>query len=387
VDRREGQTKHEDANALLNGLLRVDRALQGRPTFASLGRVIGDTLQVSFYRLAALAPDGSLIIHASAGRAPAGRRRIRSAMARLPRLAEAVERQRPVVMHFADTENPTQPEKAALFTATARTGVLIPFIAEGSTRGLMIVGEERDSLHGRLGPARIAALQLVAERAGSILRIHDLLERKRDAELRRRTRASAALQRQRLAMDLHDHVGQALTTLLLQVRSAIVEDQAGQSDLRLVEHAAKDALNAARELAYGLHHLDEGSDPIQDARAYAELLSKDGGCILTWEDSRVDRHLSVRTAHEVGQVINESVSNVVRHANATLLAVRLTTEAGRLRVTVSDNGVGFVRYAARPSYGLGLVSSAQRLKGLGGSFDASPGTVGGTVVTLEAPLS
>jgi signal transduction histidine kinase len=387
VDRREGgQSKHEDAQALLNGPLRVDRALQGRPTFASLARVIGTTLEVSFCRLASLDPDGRLTIHASVGRAPGGRRRVRSAMARLPQLAEAIEQQAPLVLHFEDLDNPKQPERASLFTAATRAGVLIPFIADGSTRGLMIVGEERDSLDDRLGPARIAALQLVAERAGAILRVHNLLDRKRDAELRRRTRASVALQRRRLAMDLHDQVGQALTTLLLQVRSAIAEDHAGQSDLHLVERAAKDALDAARELAYGLHYLDENSDPIQDARAYAELMSKAGGCLLSWDDSRVERHLPVRTTHEVAQVIKEAVSNVVRHAGATSLSVSITTGGGRLRVNVSDDGVGYVHDPARPNYGLGLASSAQRLKGVGGLFSISPRPQGGTVVTLEAPL-
>jgi signal transduction histidine kinase len=388
VDRREGgQTKHEDAHALLNGPLRIDRALQGRPTFGSLARAIGTTLEVSFCRLASLDADGLLTIHATAGRAPDGRRRVRSAMARLPQLAEAMERQAPVPLHFDDQDSSNRLEQKLLFTASTKAGVLIPFLADGSTRGLMIVGEERDSLDDHLGAARIAALQLVADRAGAILRIHELLYRKRDAELRRRTRVSVAQQRRRLAMDLHDQVGQALTTLLLHVRSAIAEDQAGNSDLHAVERAAKDALNAARELAYGLHYLDESSDPIQDARGYAELVTSAEGCLLTWEDSRVARRLSVRTAHEVGQVIKEAVSNVVRHANATSLEVRITAAAGRVRVTVSDDGVGFIHDPARPSYGLGLASSAQRLKAVGGSFTTAPGPQGGTVVTLEAPLA
>ncbi len=388
VDRREGgQSKHEDVHALLNGPLRIDRVLQGRPSFASLARTIGTTLEVSFCRLASLDPDGRLTIHATAGRAPDERRRVRSAPARLPQLAEAMAQQVPVVLHFEDLDGTNRPEKELLFTASTRGGVLIPFMADGLTRGLMIVGEERDSLNDRLGAARIAALQLVADRAGAILRIHDLLDRKRDAELRRRTRVSVALQRRRLAMDLHDQVGQALTTLLLQVRSAIAEDRAGHSGLGMVERAAKDALNAARELAYGLHYLDENSDPIEDARSYAELLTKAEGCILSWDDSRVQRSLSVRTAHEIGQVIKETVSNVVRHANATSVTVQITAGAGRLQVTVSDDGIGFIHDAARPNYGLGLASSAQRLRAVGGSFGTATGLQGGTVVNLEAPLS
>jgi signal transduction histidine kinase len=388
VDRREGgQTKHEDVHVLLNGPLRIDRVLQGRPTFASLARTIGTTLEVSFCRLASLDPDGRLTIHATAGRAPDERRRVRSAPARLPQLAEAMAQQLPVVLHFEDLDSTDRPEKELLFTASTKAGVLIPFMADGLTRGLMIVGEERDSLNDRLGAARIAALQLVADRAGAILRIHDLLDRKRDAELRRRTRVSVALQRRRLAMDLHDQVGQALTTLLLHVRSAIAEDRAGQSGLGMVERAAKDALNAARELAYGLHYLDENSDPIEDARSYAELLTKAEGCILSWDDSRVQRGLSVRTAHEVGQVIKETVSNVVRHASATSVSVFISASAGRLQVTVSDDGIGFIHDAARPNYGLGLASSAERLRAVGGSFGTATGPQGGTVVNLEAPLN
>jgi signal transduction histidine kinase len=55
-------------------------------------------------------------------------------------------------------------------------------------------------------------------------------------------------------------------------------------------------------------------------------------------------------------------------------------------VTVCDDGVGFIHDAAHPSFGLGLASSAQRLKAVGGSFSTAPGPEGGTVVSLEAPI-
>jgi len=91
---------------------------------------------------------------------------------------------------------------------------------------------------------------------------------------------------------------------------------------------------------------------------------------------------------EIGRVVKESVTNVVRHANAKRVRVRLEYPDGRIRVTVHDNGIGFTPHDVRPSRdgrGLGLVGNAERMARLGGVFDVRSSPKGGTLVLIEAP--
>jgi two-component system sensor histidine kinase DegS len=92
--------------------------------------------------------------------------------------------------------------------------------------------------------------------------------------------------------------------------------------------------------------------------------------------------------HEIGRVVKESISNVVRHARAKNVRIRLEYPNGLIRITIQDDGVGFTMHQVRPSRdgrGLGLVGNAERMARLGGVFDVRTSRKGGTLVLIEAP--
>jgi two-component system sensor histidine kinase NreB len=89
------------------------------------------------------------------------------------------------------------------------------------------------------------------------------------------------------------------------------------------------------------------------------------------------------------RVTQESLTNVARHASATLVAVRLGLHEGLLRLEIEDNGRGFIlpQVSAPFSPGLGILGMKERVTDLGGSFVLSSQEGKGTHITVEIPQS
>ncbi len=192
-------------------------------------------------------------------------------------------------------------------------------------------------------------------------------------------------ERRRLSRDLHDQVGQPLSALLIRLRWAMAQGRMAPEDLRVLEEAAQDALNATRTIASGLRPRAERIDPLEDARRYAATVLAAAGCRLSWIDRRTHTALAARSAREIASVIKESVTNVVRHARAQAVKIRLESSDGRIRITIRDDGVGLGLEQATGTNGIGLRGSAERLAELGGVFEVRRGATMGTVIRIEAP--
>lgn len=193
--------------------------------------------------------------------------------------------------------------------------------------------------------------------------------------------------RSRVARDLHDGVGQSLSSLLVQIRVAMARGEASPDDLRSFEHGAQEALHTVRTFAYNVR-LNPASEELESARRFAERILATSGSTFSWVDRRHNRRLGRKVASQVAWVIRESVTNVVHYARAACVEVRLEDSHGRIRVTVRDDGVGFSPENLKTTpegRGLGLVGNAERMAEIGGIFTlrSSPGH--GTVVLLEAP--
>jgi two-component system, NarL family, sensor histidine kinase DevS len=194
--------------------------------------------------------------------------------------------------------------------------------------------------------------------------------------------------RSRLSRDLHDGVGQSLTTLLVEIRVAIERGHATRDDLLILEREAENALNSVRAVAYRVRARADQVDPIGRAQRYAERLVAVPGATLRWIDDRMTGRLAPQVAKEVAWSIRESVTNAINHGIAGLIEVRLLESEGRLRVTIRDDGVGFepeTLHATPEGRGLGLLGNAERMAEIGGTFTIRSRPGEGAVVILEAP--
>ena len=89
--------------------------------------------------------------------------------------------------------------------------------------------------------------------------------------------------------------------------------------------------------------------------------------------------------HNVFLAAKESVTNIVRHAQASAAWIRLRLDGGRFTLEIEDNGRGPGDAAAR-SHRNGLRNMRKRMEDVGGEFSIGPGPEGGTLVRLIAPL-
>jgi signal transduction histidine kinase len=371
----------------LESALALDRAVRQPPTYRELARAVGDSLDATYCLIAIRDSSGALTLRAAAGHRPPPRMGVTSwPIGALPACAEALRERHAVVLMFNRHDPAVADERRELFFPTTQNGVILPFFAGPRTQGVLIIGEERRSRRQPLSPERIAILELVASRIAHILRISRRLEYERLAERRRQRQLT--VERQRLAREVHDNVGQALNALLVQIRCAMSDGQAGLHDLQVLETAACRAVDGARALAFGIRHLERGVGALEEARGYAETMLRSVHCRLSWTEERTDLKIASRILREIAHVVKESITNVVRHAKASLVRVRVEYPDGRIRVTIQDDGIGFSLSDVRPTTdgrGLGLVGSSERLARVGGTLDVRSAPNGsGTLVLIEA---
>jgi signal transduction histidine kinase len=380
----------DEVNRALESALAIDRAMRIPPTYRSLARAVGASLDASYCQIAVRDANGCLTVVGSGGHRPPRRRlpTVSRPLDDLAKCAEAMRERRGVVVHYDRHDRLDEPERQAFLTRATRSVIILPISAGPRIQGVLLVGEERETRCPPVGAERVAVLELVASRLGEILEMSRALERER-LTVRRRQR-QIAVERQRLAREVHDEVGQGLTTLLVRLRTLIGQEAAGPDDLRALERVAQEAMNGARAVAYGIRQLGHRGDPLEEAHRYADTVLRAARCKLSWLEEATDARVPVRVGREIARVINESVTNVVRHARAETVQIHLAYPPGRIRVVIHDDGVGFSpdEMTLTPSgRGLGLLGNTERLARIRGLFDVASSPEGGTSVLVEAPIA
>jgi two-component system sensor histidine kinase UhpB len=202
---------------------------------------------------------------------------------------------------------------------------------------------------------------------------------------------AAEEERKRIARELHDETAQLLAALLIRIR--VVKNASGDAavagPLEDMRREIGHALDGVRRFARGLRPpaLDElGLIPAIEShvRSIREITDID---LSLDPDGTSGDELPPEASLAVYRIVQEALSNVVRHSGATRAAVRVVREPDRLVVTVQDDGHGFnVPEVRATGAGLGLFGMNERAAYLGGRVDvqSAPGT--GTRVRAEIPL-
>jgi PAS domain S-box-containing protein len=196
-------------------------------------------------------------------------------------------------------------------------------------------------------------------------------------------------ERRRIACDLHDDHCQRITALILEasamekvIRSVVPSLVPRMSSLKI---KLSDILDDFRHMTHELHprHLDTVSlacsmrTYIKDYAAYSKLE-------VHFQEHDVPAQLPMPLTICLYRVLQESLGNIRKHANAKQVAVSLSGTAGHIELRVSDNGSGF--NSCDNKKGLGLTSMQERVRPLRGQviFDSRPDV--GTVVTVRIPV-
>jgi len=208
----------------------------------------------------------------------------------------------------------------------------------------------------------------------------------RDA-LRRAVQAQEA-ERRRLARELHDETGQALTSMLLGL--AAVERAETADEARVAAGALRglvvETLQNVRRLAVELRPsaLDDfGLEPA--LRRLGQSVKESGALDVQVETRLGSERLLPEVETAVYRIVQEALTNVVKHAAAARVSIVVTRTPEKVALIIEDDGSGFDPSAARTA-GLGLLGMRERVQLLDGSLtiETTPGS--GTTLAVELPL-
>ena len=200
-------------------------------------------------------------------------------------------------------------------------------------------------------------------------------------------------ERRHLARELHDEIGQTLTTAEMNLQAALRSPRAPALEQRLAEslQAVERVLEQIHDLSLSLRPsmLDDlGLEPA--LRWYTQRQASLAGWKAEFRAEPLESRIDPMIETECFRVAQEALTNVVRHAGANAVAVELSKRNGQLHLSIRDDGVGFdvsaLRREAIEGASLGLLSMEERAALAGGGIEYISARGEGTEVHAWFPL-
>jgi signal transduction histidine kinase len=265
----------------------------------------------------------------------------------------------------------------------ASTGLYVPLLARERPIGVLVA-------HDKIGadPRFTSADLRLAEQFANRASIAVDLSRQVARDALRRVVAGQEVERRRLARELHDETGQALTSILLGLRS--VEETKSSEEMRQAASDLRElvvaTLQDVRRLAVQLR--PKALDDFGLAAALERLtqtFSETTGMHVELEAQLGDERLPAEVETTLYRIVQEALTNIVKHAEATRVSVLLVRKATTATVVIEDDGRGFDTDDARAD-GLGLVGMRERVELHDGRLTVESTPTSGTTLVAEVSL-
>jgi signal transduction histidine kinase len=263
-----------------------------------------------------------------------------------------------------------------------RSALFVPLVARRRAIGVVIV-------HDKNGPSAIFTdddLRLVeafAARAATAVNLSQRVSR----DTVERVVAAQELERRRLARELHDETGQALTSILLGLKPveelALTEE--ARSRIAAVRELVVSTLQDVRRLAVELR--PSALDDFGLATAVERLVDtfrEQSGLRVHLEERLPAERLPSEVETALYRIVQEALTNIAKHSGATTVSILLTRRDGAVAAVVEDDGAGFE--PSTGAEGLGLVGMRERLALFGGRLQIESAATTGTTLIAEVPL-
>jgi signal transduction histidine kinase len=204
---------------------------------------------------------------------------------------------------------------------------------------------------------------------------------------------AVAQERLRIAHEMHDGIAQVLGYVNTKVQAATEyirreKTEEGLAQLRELTNAAREAYGDVREAIVDLRTLPGPARPLEKVlREYADRWMEQTGISVRLV---VQGELSIPPGIELQlvRIIQESLTNVRKHAKAATATIDIRRANGALLLTVKDDGVGFAQDSRTRSVfpRFGLTTMRERAESVGGIFSVASTPGAGTTVTVEVPI-
>ena len=200
-------------------------------------------------------------------------------------------------------------------------------------------------------------------------------------------------ERKRVARELHDEVGQALTSIMMDLAQArdLLPDGSTEIAKRLSRsrHVAEQTLGDLRKLIYDLRPevLDQFG-LVAALRSYIKNKISTDVMKVKVSFHGLEERLSPEIEIVLFRVIQEAITNIIRHSSATTVAIDVEVKESEVIAIIADNGVGFdTGNTLGHADSLGLRGIAERVAIVGGALEIESGLGRGTRVKISLPLN
>ena len=249
------------------------------------------------------------------------------------------------------------------------------------------------ALYQTLSSSRRRAIELAEEMTGELRASETKLQKTND-NLRRLAAHAETIkesERKRIAREIHDDLGQNL--LALRIEADLLASRTSGRHPRLHARARwtleqiDATIKSVRQIINDLrpHVLDLGLTAAVDWQI-AEFQRRTGIACELVSDGR-ELHVSDRCATTLFRILQESLTNVSRHARATSVRVELALDEESITMTVSDNGIGLNKGGGQKPGSFGLVGIEERVRILGGKCVITSRPNAGTTVHVAIPVA
>ena len=257
----------------------------------------------------------------------------------------------------------------------------MPLVAGGSALGVIAV---HDKLGGdaRFSDEDLRLVEIFGARAAVAVSLSERVAR----DTVRRVVDAQESERRRLALELHDETGQALTSILLGVSSIRAADRRGGGTCRSgcpkPGGTGSPRRTRARRRAPRPAALDDFG-LVSALERLGETFSERSG-IETVVQADVKERLSPEVEITLYRVVQEALTNVVKHSGAKHVSIVISNREGRVAATIDDDGRGFESAEVRED-ALGLLGMRERLALVGGTLEVESSAGSGTTIAAQVP--
>jgi signal transduction histidine kinase len=263
----------------------------------------------------------------------------------------------------------------------ATTGLYVPLVARDGPIGIVFAHDRR----GRDPRFTNADLRL-AEHFGERASVAVDLSRRVKRDSLRRVIEGQELERRRLARELHDETGQALTSVLLGLKAVEIAAEDAPAALAKLRELVVATLQDVRRLAVELRPkaLDDfGLVPALER--LVETFTESTGISVEFESQLGAGRLAPEVETTLYRIVQEALTNVAKHAGARRVSVLLVQRPGLVNALIEDDGHGF---SAEDELGggIGLAGMRERLALLDGRLTIESSRATGTSLVAELPL-
>ncbi len=260
----------------------------------------------------------------------------------------------------------------------ARAGIWVPLVVHDRPIGVITAYDKLTAPDARFTEEDVRLAETFAARAAVAVELSERVER----DTLRRIVAAQELERRRLARELHDETGQALTSILLGLKQ--LEGAESPEAVHALRELVVATLQDVRRLAVELRPkvLDDfGLVPALER--LTQGFSEQTGIKVDLEASAIAERLPMEVETAIFRIVQEALTNVVKHARAQRVSVLVTRADGRIKAVIEDDGTGFDPRAA--DGGIGLIGMRERIELLDGSLAVETSPTSGTTIAAEVP--